>query len=83
MSKKVGHIFEIFLAFSECHNFELFGIVMFDIHFTPNTWAIRPSITRSKWNLDEIYGLKVAFIICRYATKIVLEISTVSSVVEI
>ena len=26
--------------------------------FAPNTWAIRPSLTRSKWNMDEICGLK-------------------------
>ena len=25
---------------------------------TPNTWAIQPSLARSKWNMDEICGLK-------------------------
>ena len=26
---------------------------------TPNKWAIQPSLTRSKWNMDEIWGLSV------------------------
>ena len=28
---------------------------------TPNMWAIRPSLARSKWNMDKICGLKFHF----------------------
>ena len=28
---------------------------------TPNMWAIRPSLTQSKWNMEEICGLKLHF----------------------
>ena len=41
------------------------------LHLTPNTWAIRLSLTQSKWNMNEICGLKFHL---SYATRIILEI---------
>ena len=43
-------------------------------HLTPNTPVIHTSFTYSKLNMDEICGLKVLFIICRYITKKFIEI---------
>jgi hypothetical protein len=50
-------------------------IVLFQLlPLTPNTWAIRPSLTWSKWNMDEICGLKfhLSYHI-RYATFFITE----------
>jgi hypothetical protein len=33
----------------------------------------QPSFTRSKWNMGEIYGLKIFSIICTYNTKKIIE----------
>ena len=41
---------------------------------THSIWETQPSFIRSIWNMDEIFGLKVSFIICTPTTNSFFEI---------